>query len=154
MTGVAPVYIPWNSLSLTSQTHIYIFATWFRITSGCWIRFTSFCGMTCSIFLPMWLLELTTTMRIVGPGTRVTRVAKFVQDMYAWLNTQTHDVLVNNCWVWIKKLKLAEKVRFFVWIIMHNSVQCSQNWEDGLHYLRDCPHSNEMWLRIGSSFLG
>ncbi|KAL6499590.1 hypothetical protein OROGR_027500 [Orobanche gracilis] len=55
----------------------------------------------------------------------------------------------------------------FIWLSMHDAIQvnangfrrnlvesaacsrCSSPWEDTMHCLRDCPHSKELWLKMG-----
>ncbi|KAL6499591.1 hypothetical protein OROGR_027501 [Orobanche gracilis] len=59
-------------------------------------------------------------------------------------------------------------IRMFIWLSMHDAIQvnanrfrrnlvesaacsrCSSPWEDTMHCLRDCPHSKELWLKMGA----
>ncbi|KAJ1385384.1 Ribonuclease H domain [Sesbania bispinosa] len=70
-----------------------------------------------------------------------------------------------NAWVW--KVHCPEKVRLFIWLILNKGIptnekrfscnlsfspscaRCSHYLENTLHCLRDCPHSLEVWLRLG-----
>lgn len=89
------------------------------------------------------------------------------RDAYAWLHAQDHPQAPTGMWNWIWKLAVPEKLRFFIWIICHESLQvntyrfrcnlsqdsrctrCSGGEETILHCMRDCPHSREIWLRLG-----
>lgn len=91
-----------------------------------------------------------------------------VKDAYTWLQerNQTPTSLLDWRWVW--RLKVPERIRIFIWLLLHNSIQtnshrfrcnlssspscarCSAAKEDALHCLRDCPHSREIWMRAGA----
>lgn len=91
-----------------------------------------------------------------------------VRDAYGWLNARGRVVAGNTGWSWIWKLKVPEKIRLFVWRVLQGAVQtnekrfschltdsptctrCSAQVEDRLHCLRDCPHSRELWLKLGA----
>lgn len=87
---------------------------------------------------------------------------------YAWLrdHKQTHTQGTN--WKWLWKLPVPEKIHLFVWLVMHQALpvnsnryrchlastescsRCSSEREDCLHCLRDCPHSRELWMKLGA----
>lgn len=86
---------------------------------------------------------------------------------YYWLLNQHRnwDVNINMRWIW--RLKVPAKVQHFIWLCLHNALptnarrhhcnmvasssctRCSSPMEDLLHCLRECPHSKEVWLRLG-----
>lgn len=90
-----------------------------------------------------------------------------VSSGYDWLlaDSSTWDNSVSWNWVW--KTKVPAKVQFLIWLIIQkalptNSIRfrcrfadnpscqrCSVIEESLLHYLRDCPHLKEVWLRLG-----
>ncbi|XP_057442323.1 uncharacterized protein LOC130734042 [Lotus japonicus] len=92
-----------------------------------------------------------------------------VRDGYAWLNGCAHDQQGDRKIDWVWKLKVPEKVRVFVWLVLHNAIQvnqlrarchmaadatctrCSNSIEDALHCLRDCPQSWDLWQRLGAT---
>lgn len=65
------------------------------------------------------------------------------------------------------KTPVSAKVRHLLWLILHHAIptnmmrhnrgmslvgtcqRCSGSVEDILHCLRDCPHSREVWMRLG-----
>ncbi|CAL0314033.1 unnamed protein product [Lupinus luteus] len=91
-----------------------------------------------------------------------------VKEAYKWLNNIDTDVRDNQEWSWIWKLKVPQKVRLFVWRVLQDAIptnvkrfscnlavspacsRCSIPSENGLHCLRDCAHSKEIWLRFGA----
>lgn len=91
-----------------------------------------------------------------------------VRDGYSWLRKQRQHVVPDSSWNWVWKLQVPEKVRMFLWLTLHKALpvnanrfrcnlasseacsRCSVVQEDGLHCLRDCPHSREMWERLGA----
>lgn len=92
-----------------------------------------------------------------------------VRDAYAWLNDAHHDQLENRKIGWVWKLQVPEKVRMFVWLIVQDAIQviqfrvrchlatdatcmcCTNSIEDGLHCLRDCSFSWNLWQRLGAT---
>lgn len=92
-----------------------------------------------------------------------------VSDGYAWLYKYHRGEEVVEDWKWIWKLPVPEKVRVFVWLCIHDALplnnnfvkcnmaasaacsRCSSDVEDILHALRDCPHSRELWNRLGAT---
>lgn len=90
-----------------------------------------------------------------------------VRDGYLWLREKgvTMDGGFDGSWIW--KLDVPEKVRMFVWLGLHEVLpvnqlcfccrmakssecsQCRMGPEDGIHCLRDCPLSREIWTRVG-----
>ncbi|XP_057449118.1 uncharacterized protein LOC130740498 [Lotus japonicus] len=90
-----------------------------------------------------------------------------VKEAYQWLHRLKYPLAVAGDWRWVWSLKVPERVRFFVWLVLHQSIQtnayryrcnmtatpncsrCSATEEDALHCLRDCPHSREIWMRVG-----
>ncbi|KAJ1402672.1 Ribonuclease H-like superfamily [Sesbania bispinosa] len=87
---------------------------------------------------------------------------------YNWLlhnASLCNSLLPDVQWVW--KLACTEKAKFFIWLILNDGIpinekrfrchisptpscgRCSHDIEDSLHCLRDCPHSKEVWLRLG-----
>ncbi|XP_057432083.1 uncharacterized protein LOC130724829 [Lotus japonicus] len=88
-----------------------------------------------------------------------------VASCYSWLRDQSHEGSDQRVWSRIWKLQIPEKYKFFLWLCLHNArrftcqlasspacTRCSHPLEDGLHCLRDCPHSKEIWLRSGCAF--
>lgn len=73
-----------------------------------------------------------------------------------------------DSWAWIWKLMVSEKLRVFIWLVSDEALQvnfhrfrcrlasslgcsrCTHPIEDGLHCLRDCPFSREVWSRLGA----
>lgn len=71
-------------------------------------------------------------------------------------------------WGMIWKLHVQEKVKVFIWLLLHDATQvnahrfrcqlatsprctrCSHDMEDNLHALCDCPHAREVWLRCNA----
>lgn len=91
-----------------------------------------------------------------------------VKDGYAWLYNHLHQQQVLEDWKWVWKLQVPEKVRYFIWLCLHEALpinatrfnrhlatsascsHCSSTFEDSLHALRDCRHSRELWTRLGA----
>jgi hypothetical protein len=86
---------------------------------------------------------------------------------YFWLLQQQRGWDPNCDMRWIWRLKVPAKIQHFIWLCSHNALptnarrhycnmaaspgctRCSSLMEDHLHCLRDCPHSKELWLRLG-----
>lgn len=86
---------------------------------------------------------------------------------YFWLLNQHRnwDTNINMKWIW--RLKIPAKLQHFIWLCLHNALptnarrhhcnmvaspsctRCSSPMEDLFHCLRECPHSKEVWLRLG-----
>src|ERR1044072_5332787 len=96
-----------------------------------------------------------------------------VKSAYHWLQDQQQHIHAPSNWNWLWKLKVMKKVRIFLWLILHGSLpvnqhrfkcnltaspgcsRCSAAEETILHCLRDCLHSQEIWLKAGAaSWLG
>lgn len=72
----------------------------------------------------------------------------------------------NLNWNWIWKLSSAEKIKSFIWLIMHNGIYtnserkrrhlsdsftcpgCNQEEETWIHMLRDCDYAREVWKEL------
>lgn len=97
------------------------------------------------------------------------RTGKYtVKEAYAWLNASQRDRSGSRNYSWVWKLGVPEKIRLFVWKIIHEALptnrhrfrchiaanaacgSCSSHSEDVIHCLRECPHAREVWLRIGA----
>ncbi|XP_057442557.1 uncharacterized protein LOC130734228 [Lotus japonicus] len=90
-----------------------------------------------------------------------------VREGYQWLQEQKLIQVAGERWNWIWKLKIPEKVRIFTWLCLHDALpvnsnrvkchlatsaacdRCSAPREDIIHSLRECPHSREIWGRLG-----
>lgn len=46
-----------------------------------------------------------------------------VREAYDWLNDLVHNPLEDRKLIWVWKLKVPEKIRMFVWLILHNALQ-------------------------------
>ncbi|KAJ1430774.1 Ribonuclease H-like superfamily [Sesbania bispinosa] len=86
---------------------------------------------------------------------------------YAWLRESPAPHDDSTPWKKFWKCKLSEKIKFLLWLILHKALptnafrahchlsdspscpRCSNNMESILHCIRDCPHSREIWLRMG-----
>lgn len=91
---------------------------------------------------------------------------------YAWLNRRAEETPEHQVWNQLWHLKVAEKCKFMVWLGLHQALpvnarrhacsmaasagcgRCSATVEDILHCLRDCPHSKEVWNRLGCGSFG
>ncbi|KAL7211807.1 hypothetical protein ACSBR2_014628 [Camellia fascicularis] len=81
-------------------------------------------------------------------------------------NFITDSDLTNRDWKWIWKIKIPQKLRFFLWLILKGRLltnqlrlvkhlapsdicpRCGQHREDMKHLLRDCPTSKDIWTHI------
>ncbi|XP_057443884.1 uncharacterized protein LOC130736046 [Lotus japonicus] len=92
-----------------------------------------------------------------------------VRDDYKWLRERHNTMIyVGQAWNWVWKLAVPEKIRFFIWLTLHEGLpvnanrfrchladtetcaRCSLGVENCLHCLRDCPHSSELWAKLGA----
>lgn len=91
-----------------------------------------------------------------------------VKDGYTWLANRLQQGFTLEDWRWLLRLKIPERIRIFIWLVVHNSIQtnlyrfrcnmvaspsctrCSAPEEDAIHCLRDCPHSRELWMRASA----
>ncbi|XP_057451810.1 uncharacterized protein LOC130743585 [Lotus japonicus] len=87
---------------------------------------------------------------------------------YTWLRDTNQPSIPAADWGWIWKIKVPEKVKVFLWLTLHQALpvnsnrfkchlthsescsRCSSAREDCLHCLRDCPHSRELWAKLGA----
>ncbi|KAJ1403191.1 Ribonuclease H-like superfamily [Sesbania bispinosa] len=102
-----------------------------------------------------------------GTRTRQVTVPSITSEIGLLFHALTPQIntLAPDRWIWNKAGN--EKVRLFIWLILnkgiptnekcfsHNissSPSCarwSHHLENTLHFLKDCPHSLEVWLRLG-----
>lgn len=86
---------------------------------------------------------------------------------YSWLLIQNITWDDGQNWEWLSKLGVPAKMQVFIWQMLHRALStselrnkrglatssschnCSESIESILHYLRDCPHFWEVWLRLG-----
>lgn len=92
---------------------------------------------------------------------------------YAWLNHRDNEEGEHQVWMQLLKLRIPGKCKFMIWLALHQSLPVNVHWhacslatsaacgrcsaptEDILHCLRDCPHSREVWTRLGyGTFVG
>lgn len=89
-------------------------------------------------------------------------------DAYAWMCHSGPQLPSADSWSWLWKTRAPEKVRVFLLLLLHGVIQvnshrfrchlanspacprCSHHLEDGLHCLRDCPYSREVWSRLNA----
>lgn len=87
---------------------------------------------------------------------------------YTWLRDTNQPSIPAADWGWIWNIKVPEKVKVFLWLTLHQALpvnsnrfkchlthsescsRCSSAREDCLHCLRDCPHSRELWAKLGA----
>lgn len=90
-----------------------------------------------------------------------------VSSAYSWLLKNARSWDETKDWRWVWKTKAPAKVQFLLWLVLHNALptnslrhlrgmaamgtckRCYGNEEHIMHCLRDCPHSREMWMRLG-----
>lgn len=95
-------------------------------------------------------------------------VKYIVREGYSWLRAQNPPPGIVQNWSWVWKLLILEKVRMFVWLCPYDAIpvnsnrfkcnlvvskacsRCSSPREDNIHSLRDCPHSHELWGKLGA----
>lgn len=76
------------------------------------------------------------------------------------------DATTTNDWSWIRKLGLPQKIRTFIWQVLHERIHtqdlrhrwgltsinicahCKEHPEATLHVLRDCRFSQRVWRSI------
>ncbi|KAK7245764.1 hypothetical protein RIF29_40613 [Crotalaria pallida] len=86
---------------------------------------------------------------------------------YRWLCNKSDNLLDEVSWSWVWRIKCHEKIKFLIWLVLHNAVptndfrfrrgmvsspncaRCGAGFESVLHCLRDCSLSTELWLRFG-----
>ncbi|XP_057452893.1 uncharacterized protein LOC130744751 [Lotus japonicus] len=91
-----------------------------------------------------------------------------VKEGYTWVRDLQVTQPPQEDWTWVWRLAVPEKIRLFVWRALHGALpvnekrfhchlattaacsRCSFGQEDCLHCLRDCPHSMELWSRLGA----
>src|ERR1044072_8595275 len=91
-----------------------------------------------------------------------------VKDAYSWSMAPSQQGNIDEQWNWVWKTKIPEKLKMFMWLILHKALQvnahryhckmapspnctrCSGEIEDVLHCLRVCPHARELWSRLGA----
>jgi ribonuclease HI len=93
------------------------------------------------------------------------------RDGYYWLNRNsfTADTTNTGSWSWIWQTPAPEKIKFFLWTVVHNSLptcdmlthrgilqsnlcpRCNNHVETTLHCLRDCDFNQSIWKSIGFS---
>ncbi|XP_057418984.1 uncharacterized protein LOC130713213 [Lotus japonicus] len=87
---------------------------------------------------------------------------------YSWLISEAAQPSVPPLvpWKFIWKIEAPEKIRVFVWLLMHDVIQvnnfrfrchlvsspactrCNHHVEDSIHCLRDCRFAREVWSRL------
>lgn len=105
-----------------------------------------------------------------GWGWEASNTGKYtVNEAFNKLNSQDKgERSASRSWRWVWRLRVPEKVRVFVWIMLQGGLQtnanrsrcgmavspacswCSSLVEDTMNCLRDCPHSREIWSRLGA----
>lgn len=86
---------------------------------------------------------------------------------FSWLYKKRVDVSSLVSWTWIWHMKGSEKLKFFVWLVTHNSIptnsllhhrnmstnrrcqQCLIEDETIIYCIRDCPLSRSVWYAFG-----
>ncbi|KAJ1411857.1 Ribonuclease H-like superfamily [Sesbania bispinosa] len=99
-----------------------------------------------------------------GHGTYGTYSCK---EGYNWLRLQNNNSPPTRPWCWVWQIQAPEKVRFFLWLSLHNSIptkailhrrgmvgddlclRCLAHTETVLHCLRDCTHARHVWAHMG-----
>ncbi|GAU22350.1 hypothetical protein TSUD_106780 [Trifolium subterraneum] len=91
------------------------------------------------------------------------------RDGYAWLNRHSFSATTISVasWSWLWHVSAPEKLKFFFWTMLHNSLptrdmlahrgiitrnlcpRCSNHAETTIHCLRDCDFVNRIWKSIG-----
>ena len=97
--------------------------------------------------------------RADGNYTLASGCAWFLEHRRQWDNSRD--------WRWVWRLKVLEKIKILVWLCLHgalptNDLRSSRGLSNGpgyssyfaakediLHYLKDCPQVDEVWLRLG-----
>ncbi|KAK7251724.1 hypothetical protein RIF29_35167 [Crotalaria pallida] len=85
---------------------------------------------------------------------------------YAWLLNNNMLDLHTDSWSWIWKLKVPQKLNFFLWLVCHSAIptnvlrfqrhcagsdicsRCGIASETVLHCLRDCNKARVIWLKL------
>ncbi|XP_057453395.1 uncharacterized protein LOC130745238 [Lotus japonicus] len=91
-----------------------------------------------------------------------------VKDGYTWLANRLQQDVTLEDWRWLLRLKIPERIRIFICLVVHNSIQtnlyrfrcniaaspsctrCSAPEEDAIHCLRDYLYSRELWMRASA----
>lgn len=86
---------------------------------------------------------------------------------FKWLLKQRTNLARGPSWNWIWRLPAPENIKFFFWLVFHNSVPtlsvlhhrgisptaicriCQREDETLLHCIRDCPGVKRIWNRLG-----
>ncbi|KAK7252062.1 hypothetical protein RIF29_35769 [Crotalaria pallida] len=86
---------------------------------------------------------------------------------YKWLSHTSRNHVSDESWSWLWKISCPEKVRFLMWLMLHNAIptnvfrcnrglaaspmcsRCDSDCETVLHCIRDCPYSRDLWYRFG-----
>ncbi|KAK7268980.1 hypothetical protein RIF29_21693 [Crotalaria pallida] len=90
-----------------------------------------------------------------------------VKSGYAWLINHTQIQQDSSSWSWIWKIKVPQKLNFFLWLVCHEAIptnvlrrqrhfssldvcgRCGNAAECIFHCLRDCWKVNSVWRGIG-----
>src|ERR1044072_5751017 len=62
-----------------------------------------------------------------------------VRDAYKWLNNRLHDGMEIKRWSWVWRLQALEKLRFFIWTVLHGAIQTNS-----FRFRRSEEHTSEL----------
>lgn len=111
-----------------------------------------------SINLPMFTIGRDKPSWVLSPDGMCT-----ASSAYDFLNKEDHDI---KGWKWFWKLQLPQKLKTFIWLILHDKLptnllrnrrgmatsdlcpRCNSSSESTIHLFRDCPKAMSIWDSI------